>query len=64
MELMENKLTFLSNEEKLNEPKNMDITPLVLADDKGKRKIGQDIVIINTTNPIVKKPKIVKDPFL
>ena len=64
LELMANKLTFLYDQEKLNEPKNMDITPLVLADDKGKRKIGQQILTINTSIPTSKKPKIVKDPFL
>ena len=61
---MANKMTFITNEEKLDEPQNMDITPLVLADDKGKRKIGQEIVAVNTSNPTAKKLKIVKDPFL
>lgn len=61
---MANKLKFLSEEEKLNEPKNMDITPLVLAYDKGKTKIGQEIMTVSTRNPTTKTPKIVKDPFL
>ena len=61
---MANKLTFLTNEEKLNEPQSMDITLLVLADDKGKRKVGQEIGLVSTSNPTTKKLKIVKDPFL
>lgn len=64
MELMANKLTFLSNEEKLNEPKNMDITPLVFMDHKGERKIGQAILTIITSSLTAKNTKIVKDPFL
>ena len=61
---MANKLTFLSNQETLIEPKNMDITPIVLIDKKGNRKIGQEILTISTVSPSSKKPKIVKDPFL
>ena len=63
MDLMENKLTFLFDQEKLNEPKNMNITPIVSTDDKGKRKIGKEILTINTSSPSAKNPKIVKDPF-
>ena len=61
---MANKLTFLTDEEKLDEPRNMDMTALVMADDKGKRKIGQENEAISTSNPTAKKLKIVKDPFI
>ena len=47
-----------------DEPQNMDITRLVLEDDKGEREIGQEIVAVNTSNPTAKKLKIVKHPFL
>ena len=64
MELMENKLTLPSDQEKQSELMNLVITPSVPIVAKGKRKIGQEALTTSTTSPSTKKPKIVKDSFL
>ena len=44
---------------------NLVTTSLVSTNSKGKRKVGQDpIVLTSTTSPLAKKLKLFKDPFL
>ena len=61
---MANKLTLPSDQERQNELMNLVTTPSVTTDSKGKRKIGQDVVITSTTSRSVKNPKLFKDAFL
>ena len=61
---MANKLTLPSDQERQNELMNLVTTPSVPNDAKGKRKIGQDVVITGTTIPSAKKPNLLKDVFL
>lgn len=43
---------------------NLVTTPSIPTNAKGKRNIGQDVVITSTTNPSIKNLKLFKDAFL
>ena len=57
-------LTLTSDQERQNELMNLVSTPSIPTDAKGKRKIGQEVVITSATSPSVKKSKLLKDAIL
>ena len=63
MEQMANKITLPSGPNRQNEMMNLATTSTVQTDTKGKRNIGQDLMITRTTSPLSKNLKLFKDPF-
>lgn len=43
---------------------NLVTSPSIPTDAKGKRNIGQGVVMTSTTSSSIKKPKLFKDAFL
>lgn len=65
MEQMANKLTLPFDPDRQSEMMNLVTTSNPHTDQKGKRKVGQDPMIITTyASPSTNKLKVFKDPFL
>ena len=62
MEKMANKLVLVGEKERSNEVEDMENTSLTIVDPKGKITMGKHIV--GASDKKVKRPKLVKDPFL
>ena len=64
MEQMENQLSFALGLLQIKQAQDMEILIVVPLGDKGKRKVGEELPLVNPQVTTSKKPKVVKEPFI
>jgi len=64
MEQMANQLSFPLGLLQIEQAQDMEILTLVPLGDKGKRKVGEELTLVNPQVTTSKKPRVVKDPFV
>ena len=64
MEQMANQLSFPPTLLQIEQAQDMEILTVVPSGDKGKRKVGEELPLVNPQVTTSKKPRVVKDPFI